>query len=104
VRPGKAGQEGERRRRFWDSVCRSAGADRAASRLDPADQCGTVYDKLKRALRAEIDEAARSCLHRAVSRAFVRPTSGNIAVKVISHYGDEVLSAWGSRGNVVHLF
>jgi adenine-specific DNA-methyltransferase len=49
------------------------------------------YDKLKRALRAEIDEAAWNCLYSTVSRAFPRPGSGNIAVKVINHYGDEVL-------------
>ena len=49
------------------------------------------YDKLKRPLRAEIDEAAWSCLYRTVSRPFVRPESGKIAAKVINHYGDEVL-------------
>jgi adenine-specific DNA-methyltransferase len=49
------------------------------------------YDKLKRALRAEIDEAAWSCLYRTVSRPFTKPESGKIAVKVINHYGDEVL-------------
>jgi adenine-specific DNA-methyltransferase len=53
------------------------------------------YDKLKRALRAEIDEAAWSCVHRTVSRAFVPPESGKIAVKVINHYGDEVLRVFG---------
>lgn len=49
------------------------------------------YDKLKRALRAEIDEAAWSCLYRTVSRPFPKPQSGKIAVKVINHYGDEEL-------------
>jgi adenine-specific DNA-methyltransferase len=53
------------------------------------------YDKLKRALRAEIDEAAWSCLCRTVSRPFPMPESGKIAVKVISHYGDEVLRVFG---------
>jgi adenine-specific DNA-methyltransferase len=53
------------------------------------------YDKLKRALRAEIDEAAWSALYRTVSRPFARPTSGKIAVKVINHYGDEVLKVFG---------
>jgi adenine-specific DNA-methyltransferase len=53
------------------------------------------YDKLKRALRAEIDEGAWSCLYRTVSRAFPRPESGKIAVKVINHYGDEVLRVFG---------
>ncbi|MDI6816676.1 MAG: site-specific DNA-methyltransferase [Actinomycetota bacterium] len=49
------------------------------------------YDKLKRALRAEIDESAWSSLYSTTSRAFNKPESGKIAVKVINHYGDEVL-------------
>jgi adenine-specific DNA-methyltransferase len=49
------------------------------------------YDKLKRALRADIDEGAWSSLYRTVSRPFPKPESGKIAVKVINHYGDEVL-------------
>ena len=52
------------------------------------------YDKLKRALRAEIDEAAWSALYSTVSRPFTRPASGKIAVKVINHYGDEVLKVF----------
>jgi adenine-specific DNA-methyltransferase len=53
------------------------------------------YDKLKRALRAEVDEAAWSALYSTVSRPFARPESGKIAVKVINHYGDEVLKVFG---------
>jgi adenine-specific DNA-methyltransferase len=49
------------------------------------------YEKLKRALRAEVDEAAWSTLYSTVSRPFDRPKTGRIAVKVINHYGDEVL-------------
>ena len=52
------------------------------------------YDKLKRTLKAEIDERAWSTLHRTVSRPFPRPQSGKIAVKVINHYGDEVLKVY----------
>ena len=52
------------------------------------------YDKLKRALRTEIDEAAWSSLYSTTSQPFDRPTSGNIAVKVINHYGDEVLKVY----------
>jgi adenine-specific DNA-methyltransferase len=52
------------------------------------------YDKLKRALRAEIDEAAWSSLYSTVSRPFDKPESGKIAVKVINHYGDEVLKVY----------
>ena len=49
------------------------------------------YDKLKRVLRAEIDEENWSSLYSTVSRPFDMPRSGKIAVKVINHYGDEVL-------------
>jgi adenine-specific DNA-methyltransferase len=52
------------------------------------------YDKLKRALRADIDEGAWSSLYRTVSRPFDKPESGKIAVKVINHYGDEVLKVF----------
>jgi adenine-specific DNA-methyltransferase len=52
------------------------------------------YDKLKRALRAEIDEAAWSSLYSTTSRPFDKPESGKIAVKVINHYGDEVLKVF----------
>ena len=52
------------------------------------------YDKLKRALRAEIDEGAWSSLYSTTSRPFDKPESGKIAVKVINHYGDEVLKVF----------
>ncbi|TET44265.1 site-specific DNA-methyltransferase [candidate division TA06 bacterium] len=52
------------------------------------------YDKLKRALRAEIDEAAWSALYSTKSRPFDPPKTGKIAVKVINHYGDEVLKVY----------
>ncbi len=52
------------------------------------------YDKLKRALRAEIDESAWSSLYSTVSRPFPVPATGKIAVKVINHYGDEVLKVF----------
>ncbi|HEY7186065.1 MAG TPA: hypothetical protein VH436_05925, partial [Vicinamibacterales bacterium] len=52
------------------------------------------YEKLKRALRAEIDEAAWSTLYSTVSRPFAVPETGKIAVKVINHYGDEVLKVF----------
>ena len=52
------------------------------------------YDKLKRALRADIDEGAWSSLYSTVSRPFSKPDSGKIAVKVINHYGDEVLKVF----------
>jgi adenine-specific DNA-methyltransferase len=52
------------------------------------------YEKLKRALRAEIDEAAWSSLYSTTSRPFERPDGGKIAVKVINHYGDEVMKVF----------
>ncbi len=55
---------------------------------------GGPYDKLRRALRAEIDEAAWSSLYSTTSRPFPKPDTGKIAVKVINHYGDEVLKVY----------
>lgn len=52
------------------------------------------YEKLKRALRAEIDEATWSSIYRTVSRPFNKPETGKFAVKVINHYGDEVLKVF----------
>ncbi len=52
------------------------------------------YDKLKRALRAEIDETAWAALYSTTSRPFNPPETGKIAVKVINHYGDEVLKVF----------
>lgn len=49
------------------------------------------YEKLKRALRAEINEEAWSALYSTKSKPFEKPSTGRIAVKVINHYGDEVL-------------
>jgi adenine-specific DNA-methyltransferase len=56
------------------------------------------YDKLRRALRADIDEAAWSSLNSTVSRPFPVPESGCIAIKVINHYGDEILKVYQVRG------
>jgi adenine-specific DNA-methyltransferase len=56
---------------------------------------GDPYDKLKRALRADVDEAAWASLYSTTSRPFERPKTGKIAVKVINHYGDEVLKVFG---------
>lgn len=56
------------------------------------------YEKLKRALRAEIDEAAWASLYSTVSRPFDPPETGKIAVKVINHYGDEVMKVFAIGG------
>ena len=52
------------------------------------------FEKLKRALRAEINEDVWSSLYKTTSRPFPRPETGKIAVKVINHYGDEVLNVY----------
>ena len=57
------------------------------------------YEKLKNALRAEIDEAAWSALYSTRSRPFAKPETGKIAVKVINHYGDEVLKVYPVGGS-----
>jgi adenine-specific DNA-methyltransferase len=52
------------------------------------------YDKLKRVLKADIDQDAWASLYQTKSRPFPRPETGKIAVKVINHYGDEVLKVY----------
>ena len=59
------------------------------------------FTRRRRALReaqarpaAEIDEAAWSTLYSTTSRPFDPPKTGKIAVKVINHYGDEVLKVY----------
>lgn len=53
------------------------------------------YSSLKTALKAEIDEEAWSTLYSDTSRPFERPDGGRIAVKVINHFGDEVMKVFG---------
>lgn len=52
------------------------------------------YKSLKTTLKAEIDEEAWESLYRDTSRPFPRPSSGRIAVKVINHFGDEVMKVY----------
>jgi adenine-specific DNA-methyltransferase len=52
------------------------------------------YGQLRRALRADIDEDAWASLYSTVSRPFPTPETGKIAIKVINHYGDEVLQVY----------
>jgi adenine-specific DNA-methyltransferase len=49
------------------------------------------YKSLKAALKAEVDEDAWATLYRDTSRPFPRPETGRFAVKVINHFGDEVM-------------
>nr|WP_308800992.1 site-specific DNA-methyltransferase [Actinomadura sp. K4S16] len=52
------------------------------------------YARLKRSLKAEIDEEAWATLYTTKSDPFPRPETGKIAIKVINHYGDEVLQVY----------
>ena len=52
------------------------------------------YKRLKAALKADIDPEAWESLYQTKSRPFKRPEKGKIAVKVINHYGDEVLQVY----------
>ncbi len=56
------------------------------------------YDQLARALRADVDEEAWQQLYSTVSRPFDPPETGRIAVKIINHYGDEVLKVYEVGG------
>jgi adenine-specific DNA-methyltransferase len=52
------------------------------------------YKALKTTLKAEINEEAWATLNNDTSRAFEKPKSGRIAVKVINHLGDEVMKVF----------
>ena len=52
------------------------------------------YQRLKTTLKAEIDEEAWESLYSPISAPFPVPESGRIAVKVINHYGDEVMKVY----------
>jgi adenine-specific DNA-methyltransferase len=52
------------------------------------------YGALKTTLKAEIDAEAWASLNSDVSRPFVKPKGGRIAVKVINHLGDEVMKVF----------
>ena len=57
------------------------------------------YGALKTTLKAEINEEAWESLHSDTSRAFPKPKSGRIAVKVINHLGDEVMKVFKIQGS-----
>ena len=52
------------------------------------------YKALKTTLKAEVNQEAWETLHSDTSRAFDKPKSGRIAVKVINHLGDEVMKVF----------
>jgi adenine-specific DNA-methyltransferase len=56
------------------------------------------YEKLQRALNADIDADAWESLYSTTSRPFDAPSTRRIAVKVINHYGDEVIQVYEVNG------
>jgi adenine-specific DNA-methyltransferase len=52
------------------------------------------YKRLKTALKADIDADAWASLNSTSSRPFAKPETGQIAVKVINDYGDEVMKVF----------
>ena len=64
-------------------------------RRPPVPRRQRPVSSLKTALKAEIDEDAWASLYADTSRPFPRPSTGRIAVKVINHFGDEVLKVFG---------
>ena len=52
------------------------------------------YKQLQRALNSEIDAEMWEALYRKESLPFAKPETGKIAVKVINHYGDEVMKEY----------
>jgi len=61
------------------------------------------YEALKRTLRAEVEESAWESIYGTISRQFQIPLSGKIAVKVINHYGDEVLKVYNLRKDLLSI-
>ena len=52
------------------------------------------YESVKTSLKTEIDKEAWGTLYRDTSRPFPRPSTGRFAVKVINHFGDEVMKVF----------
>ena len=53
-----------------------------------------VYRAIKQFLKKDIDEEEWESVAQTTSRPFPRPRSGQIAVKVINHFGDEVMKVF----------
>jgi adenine-specific DNA-methyltransferase len=71
-------------------------------RICQAYYCGPAqpYQKLKRALGTRIEESAWPTFCSSRSRAFQPPSRGKIAVKLINHYGEEVLQEFAVNGKL----
>ncbi len=52
------------------------------------------YERLRKALKADISPEAWDSINSTISRPFPRPKTGRVAVKVINHYGDEVMKVF----------
>ena len=52
------------------------------------------YKSLKTSLKAEINPESWETLYRDTSRPFDKPSTGRFAVKVINHFGDEVMKVF----------
>jgi adenine-specific DNA-methyltransferase len=51
-------------------------------------------EKLQKALKTEVNEEALESIYGTKSRVINKPSTGKIAIKVINHYGDEVLKVF----------
>ncbi len=92
---------------------RSAGADGIDCWMVDTDYCGEaffarhvyfpdnpkVFQGLKKLLNNDVDDEAWASVASTTSRPFPRPKGGRIAVKVINHYGDEVLKVFDVRSS-----
>lgn len=52
------------------------------------------FKSLQRLLKADVDEQSWKLLYSSHSRPFKKPDTGRIAVKIVNHYGDEVLKVY----------
>jgi len=52
------------------------------------------YDKLKKTLKSEINEESWNQMYTTKSRPFKKPETGKIAIKVINHYGDDLIKVF----------
>ena len=66
----------------------------ASSSATPTSPAARSPTRACKALKADIDADAWASLYSTVSRPFPVPSTGKIAVKVINHYGDEVLQVY----------
>jgi hypothetical protein len=83
----------------WPSPCAEPSSARPPwplAHYSGASSITSPYKQVKRALKAEIDESVWASLYAAVSRPFEKPETGKIAIKVINHYGDEVLKVYSA--------